>query len=216
MRASAFDKPTARLMGINVNAVIAATFALTGALGGTASILHATAYPQIFTFMGVQPGLKSFVAAVIGGIGSIPGAFVGSLIMGFIEAMTVGYMPLGSTLKDGIAFLLRPPKHIPPHKPVLPLPEKALAGNLTGSRFTASASTRPISLAKYSASRRPIPKMPLVCTLDNAPSIRGVSWDRSWWATVILIRKLHTWPVWMKMSGPLSRKTGRPVCSENR
>jgi branched-chain amino acid transport system permease protein len=56
--------------------------------------------------MGIQPGLKSFVAAVIGGIGSIPGAFVGSLIMGFIEAMTVGYMPLGSTLKDGIAFLV--------------------------------------------------------------------------------------------------------------
>jgi branched-chain amino acid transport system permease protein len=106
MRASAFDKPTARLMGINVNAVIAATFALTGALAGTASMLYATAYPQIFTFMGIQPGLKSFVAAVIGGIGSIPGAFVGSLIMGLIEALTVGYMPLGSTLKDGIAFLL--------------------------------------------------------------------------------------------------------------
>jgi len=106
MRASAFDKPTARLMGINVNAVIAATFALTGALAGTAAMLYATAYPQIFTFMGIQPGLKSFVAAVIGGIGSIPGAFVGSLIMGFIEAMTVGYMPLGSTLKDGIAFLV--------------------------------------------------------------------------------------------------------------
>jgi len=106
MRASAFDKPTARLMGINVNAVIGATFALTGALAGTAAMLYATAYPQIFTFMGIQPGLKAFVAAVIGGIGSIPGAFVGSLIMGFVEAMTVGYVPLGSTLKDAIAFLL--------------------------------------------------------------------------------------------------------------
>ncbi len=106
MRASAFDKNTARLMGINVDAVIAATFALAGALAGTASILYATAYPQIWTFMGIQPGLKSFVAAVIGGIGSIPGAFVGSLIMGFVEAMTVGYMPLGSTLKDGVAFAL--------------------------------------------------------------------------------------------------------------
>jgi len=106
MRASAFDKPTARLMGINVNAIIAATFALTGALAGTAAMLYATAYPQIFTFMGIQPGLKAFVAAVIGGIGSIPGAFVGSLIMGLVEAMTVGYMPLGSTLKDGIAFTL--------------------------------------------------------------------------------------------------------------
>ncbi|RLC90829.1 MAG: branched-chain amino acid ABC transporter permease [Chloroflexi bacterium] len=106
MRASAFDKSTARLMGINVNAVLTVTFALTGALAGTASMLYATAYPQIFTFMGIQPGLKAFVAAVIGGIGSIPGAFVGSLIMGFVEAMTVGYMPLGSTLKDGIAFIL--------------------------------------------------------------------------------------------------------------
>jgi branched-chain amino acid transport system permease protein len=106
MRASAFDKPTARLMGINVNMIIGATFALTGALAGTAAMLYATAYPQIFTFMGLQPGLKAFVAAVIGGIGSIPGAFVGSLIMGFVEAMTVGYVPLGSTLKDGVAFLL--------------------------------------------------------------------------------------------------------------
>ena len=106
MRASAFDKPTARLMGINVNAVIGATFALTGALAGTAAMLYATAYPQIFTFMGLQPGLKAFVAAVIGGIGSIPGAFVGSLIMGFTEAITVGFVPMGSTLKDGVAFLL--------------------------------------------------------------------------------------------------------------
>ena len=106
MRASAFDKDTARLMGINVNAVIGATFALTGALAGTAAMLYATAYPQIFTFMGLQPGLKAFVAAVIGGIGSIPGAFVGSLIMGFTEAMTVGFVPYGSTLKDGVAFVL--------------------------------------------------------------------------------------------------------------
>jgi branched-chain amino acid transport system permease protein len=106
MRASAFDKDTARLMGINVNAVIGATFALTGALAGTAAMLYATAYPQIFTFMGIQPGLKAFVAAVIGGIGSIPGAFVGSLIMGFTEAMTVGFVPYGSTLKDGVAFIL--------------------------------------------------------------------------------------------------------------
>ena len=106
MRASAFDKPTARLMGIDVNAVIGATFALTGALAGTAAMLYATAYPQIFTFMGLQPGLKAFVAAVIGGIGSIPGAFVGSLIMGFTEAMTVGFVPYGSTLKDGVAFIL--------------------------------------------------------------------------------------------------------------
>jgi branched-chain amino acid transport system permease protein len=106
MRASAFDKPTARLMGINVNAVIGATFALTGALAGTAAMLYATAYPQIWTFMGLQPGLKAFIAAVIGGIGSIPGAFVGSLIMGFTESMTVGFVPMGSTLKDGVAFLL--------------------------------------------------------------------------------------------------------------
>ena len=106
MRASAFDKNTARLMGINVNAVIGATFALTGALAGTAAMLYATAYPQIFTFMGLQPGLKAFVAAVIGGIGEHPRRLRRLADYGIRRGDDRRLRSLGSTLKDGVAFLL--------------------------------------------------------------------------------------------------------------
>ena len=102
MRASSFDKPTARLMGINVDGVITFTFVLGAALAGLAVCLYAIAYPQIYTFMGIMPGLKAFVAAVLGGIGSIPGAFVGGLIIGQAEALTAD--ALSSTLRDAIAF----------------------------------------------------------------------------------------------------------------
>ncbi len=90
MRASSFDKPTARLMGINVDGIISFTFAIGAAFAGLAGVLYAIAYPSINTQMGVLPGLKAFVAAVLGGIGSIPGAFVGALIMGQAEALTAG------------------------------------------------------------------------------------------------------------------------------
>ncbi|HOU24699.1 MAG TPA: branched-chain amino acid ABC transporter permease, partial [Anaerolineae bacterium] len=76
MRAVAWDKPTARLMGIDVDLVITFTFALGAALAGAGGMLYVVAYPQIRTFLGVMPGLKSFIAAVLGGIGSIPGAFI--------------------------------------------------------------------------------------------------------------------------------------------
>lgn len=102
MRASSFDKPTARLMGINVDGVITFTFVLGAALAAVASVLYAIAYPQIYTFMGIMPGLKAFVAAVLGGIGSIPGAFVGGLIIGQAEALSAH--ALSSTLRDAIAF----------------------------------------------------------------------------------------------------------------
>jgi len=106
MRAAAHDKPTARLMGINVDSVISFTFAIAAAFAGGAGVLYAIAYPQILTFMGIMPGLKAFIAAVLGGIGNIPGAFIGSLLMGQIDILTVAYIPYGSRLRDGIAFII--------------------------------------------------------------------------------------------------------------
>ncbi len=104
MRAAAYDKPAARLMGIDVDGVIAATFALGGALAGAGGVLYATAYKQVHYLMGIIPGLKAFVAAVVGGIGSIPGAFVGSLIMGQTEVLTAGF--ISTPMRDAIAFSL--------------------------------------------------------------------------------------------------------------
>ncbi len=102
MRAVAYDKQTARLMGINADAVISITFAIGAALAGAAGMLYAIAFPQIFFWMGIIPGLKAFVAAVLGGIGSIPGAFVGALIMGQAEVLSAAY--ISTPLRDAIAF----------------------------------------------------------------------------------------------------------------
>jgi branched-chain amino acid transport system permease protein len=102
MRASSFDKPTARLMGINVDRVISFTFAVGAALAGLGGVLYAIAYPSIWSQLGILPGLKAFVAAVLGGIGSIPGAFVGALIMGQVEALTMGY--ISTPMRDAVAF----------------------------------------------------------------------------------------------------------------
>jgi len=104
MRAAAYDKPAARLMGINVDGVIALTFALGGGLAGAAGVLYATAYKQVHHLMGIIPGLKAFVAAVVGGIGSIPGAVVGSLIMGQTEVLAAGF--ISTPMRDAIAFSL--------------------------------------------------------------------------------------------------------------
>jgi branched-chain amino acid transport system permease protein len=104
MRATSFDKPAARLMGINVDAVISFTFAVGAACAGLGGVLYAVAYPSINTLLGVLPGLKAFVAAVLGGIGSIPGALVGALIMGQAEAMTMGY--ISTPMRDAIAFTI--------------------------------------------------------------------------------------------------------------
>jgi len=104
MRATSYDKPTSRLMGIDVDTVISFTFALGAALAGAGGVLYAIAYPQLIVFMGIMPGLKAFVAAVLGGIGSIPGAFVGSLIMGQAEVMSAGY--ISTTMRDAIAFAI--------------------------------------------------------------------------------------------------------------
>jgi branched-chain amino acid transport system permease protein len=104
MRATAFDKQAAQLMGINVDGIISFTFALGAALAGLGGVLYAIAYPSINTLLGVLPGLKAFVAAVMGGIGSIPGAFVGALIMGQAESLTAGY--ISTPMRDAIAFTI--------------------------------------------------------------------------------------------------------------
>lgn len=104
MRAVSYDHVTAGLMGVNVDLVISVTFGLGAALAGIGGVLFGIAYPQVNTFMGVMPGLKAFTAAVLGGIGSIPGAALGALIMGQSETLTSAY--LSSTYRDGIAFLI--------------------------------------------------------------------------------------------------------------
>jgi branched-chain amino acid transport system permease protein len=104
MRAVAYDKPTARLMGINVDGVISVTFAVGAALAGAAGVLYAIAYPQVYFAMGIIPGLKAFVAAVLGGIGSIPGAFIGALIMGQAEVLSASY--ISTPMRDAVAFTI--------------------------------------------------------------------------------------------------------------
>jgi len=84
--------------------VISFTFGLGAALAGIGGVLYGIAYPQVNTFMGVMPGLKAFTAAVLGGIGSIPGAVLGALIMGQSETLTAAY--LSSAYRDGIAFVI--------------------------------------------------------------------------------------------------------------
>lgn len=102
MRAVSFDQSTARLMGINVDNMISLTFGIGAALAGAGGVLYGIAYPQIHPFMGIMPGLKAFVAAVLGGIGIIPGAMLGAVIMGVVEKLTEVY--ISSTLRDAAAF----------------------------------------------------------------------------------------------------------------
>jgi branched-chain amino acid transport system permease protein len=102
MRATAYDKQTARLMGINADAIISTTFAIGAALAGAAGVLYAIAFPSIVFWMGIIPGLKAFVAAVLGGIGSIPGAVIGALIMGQAEVLSAAY--ISTPLRDAISF----------------------------------------------------------------------------------------------------------------
>jgi branched-chain amino acid transport system permease protein len=104
MRAVAYDKPTARLMGINVDGIISVTFAIGAALAGAGGVLYAIAFPSIVFWMGIIPGLKAFVAAVLGGIGSIPGAFLGAMIMGQAETLSAGY--ISTPMRDAIAFAI--------------------------------------------------------------------------------------------------------------
>lgn len=104
MRAVSFDMKAASLMGVNVNKTIAVTFVIGSILAGAGGVLYATAYPQVDPLMGYIPGLKAFVAAVLGGIGSIPGAMVGGVILGVAETMTKAY--LSSQYADAISYCI--------------------------------------------------------------------------------------------------------------
>ncbi|MCE7873635.1 branched-chain amino acid ABC transporter permease [bacterium CPR1] len=101
MRAVSFDKDAARLMGINVDQVISFTFAIGSALAAAGGVLFALTYGRVDPYMGIYPGLKAFIAAVLGGIGSIPGAMLGGLLMGFTES-TASYFV--STYRDAVLF----------------------------------------------------------------------------------------------------------------
>lgn len=104
MRAVSHDADAARLMGINVDNTISATFAIGSALAGAAGVIFGIYYTRIEPLMGVLPGLKAFVAAVLGGIGSIPGAMVGGLLLGVVETVVsaLGY----SLWRDAAAFVI--------------------------------------------------------------------------------------------------------------
>jgi len=104
MRAVSFNLDAAKLMGIDTNRIIALTFAIGSALAGAGGILVSLMYPKIDPLMGIMPGLKAFVAAVLGGIGNITGAMLGGLIVGMAEVMAVGYGQ--STYRDAIAFII--------------------------------------------------------------------------------------------------------------
>ena len=104
MRAVAFNRDAASLMGIPVDRIITITFAIGSALAAAAGFLVALTNPKIEPLMGIMPGIKAFVAAVLGGIGSIPGAMIGGLLMGISEYLVVGYV--SSTYRDAIAFVI--------------------------------------------------------------------------------------------------------------
>jgi branched-chain amino acid transport system permease protein len=104
MRAVSLNPKAAQLVGVNNDVVISFTFALGSALAGAGGILYALNYPSIDPLMGVMPGLKAFVAAVLGGIGNIPGAALGGLLLGTVETFVNGSQ--WSTYKDAIAFAI--------------------------------------------------------------------------------------------------------------
>ena len=102
MLAVSEDDGAARLMGINVNRTISLTFAIGSALAAIAGVLLCSAYPSLTPYTGSMPGIKAFVAAVFGGIGSIPGAFIGGILLGIIEILARAY--ISSQLSDAIVF----------------------------------------------------------------------------------------------------------------
>ena len=109
MRAMSLNPTAAMLMGVNNSVVISFTFGLGSALAAAAAIFYASLYQAIDPFMGVMPGMKAFVAAVLGGIGSLSGAMVGGLILGVLETLVVGYsglLGISPGYRDAVAFVL--------------------------------------------------------------------------------------------------------------
>jgi branched-chain amino acid transport system permease protein len=106
LRAVSHRFDTAALMGVNVNRVISFTFVLGSVLAAMAGVLVGLRSPKVDPLMGLLPGLKAFIAAVLGGIGDIGGAVAGGLLLGITEAMVVSYFPRGSQYRDGVAFLV--------------------------------------------------------------------------------------------------------------
>jgi branched-chain amino acid transport system permease protein len=106
MRAIARDLETVSLMGINVNRIISFTFLIGSLLAGAGGILWVMKYPQVNPFMGILPGLKAFIAAVLGGIGNVAGAVVGGLLLGLLEVMIVAFFPAWAGYRDAAAFIL--------------------------------------------------------------------------------------------------------------
>ena len=106
MQAISKDIETTRMLGVSVDKIIALTFAIGSALAAASGIMWALRYPQINPYMGVFPGFKAFIAAVFGGIGSIQGAVIGGLMLGFIEIMAVAFFPELSGYRDAFAFIL--------------------------------------------------------------------------------------------------------------
>jgi branched-chain amino acid transport system permease protein len=104
MRAVSHDQEMASLMGINIDGTISFTFITGAALAGVGGILYGIAYPQINVFMGIMPGIKSFIAAVLGGIGIIHGAVLGGFIIGLSEVFVSAF--LSSTFRDGVIFVI--------------------------------------------------------------------------------------------------------------
>jgi branched-chain amino acid transport system permease protein len=104
MQAVSFNPTAASLMGISVDRIITFTFMLGSMLAAAAGVLVALQNPKIDPLMGIMPGLKAFVAAVLGGIGNVPGAVIGGLVMGIAEVLVVGY--ISPTYRDAIAFVL--------------------------------------------------------------------------------------------------------------
>jgi len=106
MRAVSKDVIAAKLMGINTDRTVSQTFMLGSALAAVGGILWAMKYPQIYPYTGMIPGLKAFIAAVVGGIGSIPGAMLGGFILGVAEIMIVAFLPALAGYRDAIAYII--------------------------------------------------------------------------------------------------------------
>jgi branched-chain amino acid transport system permease protein len=106
MRAMSRDLETVSLMGIDVNRVITLTFLIGSLLAGAGGLLWAMKYPQANPFMGILPGLKAFIAAVLGGIGNVTGAVLGGLLLGLLEVMIVALFPAWAGYRDAVAFTL--------------------------------------------------------------------------------------------------------------